>query len=248
MQEIIIGFFAGYFSGHFGLGGGLLTTPAIRLLLGKSAYIAVGTPLLVNIPSAAVGAISYYKRGFFAPQYVPVLAISGAIGAIGGAAVTRFVSGDIILLITSLVIFLLSWRFILAPEERVLDKPQRSQRMLAISGLGIGLFSGFLGLGGGFLLVPFLALVVGLDIKTAFGTSLAIVGAITIPGAFVHFLLGHIDLELGLLLVIGVMPGALIGSRVAMRIPSSWLKLMFGFLLSFVALYLAVFEIMKLAS
>ncbi len=248
MQEIIIGFFAGYFSGHFGLGGGLITTPAIRLLLGGSAYIAVGTPLLVNIPSAAVGAISYYRRGFLAPKYVLVMALTGAVGAIGGAAVTRFVSGDIILLITSVVIFLLSWRFILAPKERLQDKPQKSQRMLAISGLGIGFLSGFLGLGGGFLLVPFLNLVVGLDIKTAFGTSLAIVGAITIPGAFIHFLLGHVDPQLGLLLVIGVMPGALIGSRVAMKMPGQWLRFMFGFLLSFVALYLAGFEILQLAS
>src|SRR3990170_513698 len=108
MIEILIGFLSGYFSGHFGLGGGLITTPAIRLWLGMPALIAVGTPLLVNIPTAAAGAYSYSRQGFVRRDLVPVLAISGMVGAVGGAAVTRFVSGHIILLITAVVIFLLS--------------------------------------------------------------------------------------------------------------------------------------------
>ena len=248
MKQILIGFLAGYFSGHFGLGGGLITTPAIRLWLGEPALIAVGTPLLVNIPTAVAGAVSYARRGFLSRELVPTLAASGVTGAVFGAYTTRFVSGNLILLITAVVIFALSWRFIIGkePATRSAGVPQRS--FLIFSGLVIGFASGFLGLGGGFLLVPFLNLILGLDIKTTFGTSLAVVGAITVPGAVVHYLLGHVNLSLGALLVIGVVPGALVGSRVAMRLPNPWLRVAFGVLLSGLALYLGYFEAAQLAS
>ncbi|MDP1808921.1 MAG: sulfite exporter TauE/SafE family protein [Actinomycetota bacterium] len=246
MTEVLIGFLAGYFSGHFGLGGGLITTPAIRLWLGRPALIAVGTPLLVNIPTAIAGAYSYNRKGFIALDLVPPLAISGMVGAVAGALATRFVSGHLILLITAAVIFSLSWRFILRAESAHRSRRVVSRTVLVLSGLGIGVASGFLGLGGGFLLVPFLSLFLGLDMKTTFGTSLAVVGALTIPGVAVHYLLGHVDLNLGALLVIGVIPGALLGSWVAMRLPNRWLRVMFGVLLSLISLYMGYFELTRL--
>jgi len=246
--EVLVGFLAGYFSGHFGLGGGLITTPAIRLWLGRPAFIAVGTPLLVNIPTAIAGAYSYNRKGFMAPELVPVLAAFGMVGAVAGAAATRFVSGHLILLITAGVILSISGRFIFAREPARRSRRQVSYAVLALSGIGIGLASGFLGLGGGFLLVPFLSLFLGLDMKTTFGTSLAVVGAITIPGLAVHYFLGHVDLTLGALLVIGVIPGSLLGSRVAMRLPNLWLRVAFGVLLSLIALYMGYFEVVQLVS
>jgi len=248
LKEILIGFLAGYFSGHFGLGGGLITTPAIRLWLGQPALIAVGTPLLVNIPTAITGAFSYNRRGYVDLDIAPTLAGAGAVGAIFGAWATRFVNGELILLITAAVIFTLSWRFILGREKGARPRRQISVVSLAVAGLFIGIGSGFLGLGGGFLLVPFLNIFLGLDIKTTFGTSLAVVAAITLPGAIVHYLLGHVDLSLGLLLVVGVVPGALAGSWVAMRLPNLWLRVGFGVVLAVLALYLGYFEVARLAS
>ena len=239
---------AGYFSAHLGIGGALVTAPAIRLIFLEPAFIAVGTPLVVNIPTAFVGASSYYRRGFVATRLVAPLALSGMIGAIGGASLTRFVSGDIILLTTSVVIFTLSMRFLFSRQKTERTPAEISYPTLAVSGLGIGFVSGFLGLGGGFLLVPFLTLVGGLDMKTTFGTSLAVVAPIAIPGAVVHFLLGHVDLSLAALLIIGVIPGAYVGARMAMRLSNLWLKMMFGVLLGAVAVYLGVFEVLKLVS
>lgn len=208
--------------------------------------IAVGTPLLVNIPTAIVGTYSYSRKGFIALDLVPTLALSGMVGAVAGAMATQFVSGQMILLVTAAVIFSLSWRFILAGEPSHGDRRVVGRAVLILSGLGIGVASGFLGLGGGFLLVPFLSLFLGLDMKTTFGTSLAVVGALTIPGVAVHYVLGHIDVSLGALLVIGVIPGSLLGSKVAMRLPNPWLRVMFGVLLSLVALYMGYFELTRL--
>lgn len=248
MLAILIGFAAGYLSGHFGLGGGLITTPAIRLILDEPAFIAVGTPLLVNIPSAFVGAISYGRRGLLARQYIWPLALSGMFGAVAGAAITPAIGGSEILLITAVVLFVMGARFIASGPGSGAKRREPGLVQLSAVGLAIGVASGVLGLGGGFLLVPFLHFYLGLDIKTTFGTSLVVVGAITIPGALVHYQLGHINVALGLLMAIGVVPGAYIGSRVAMRLPNEVLRRMFGVLLATLALYLAYFEIAALAS
>jgi uncharacterized membrane protein YfcA len=247
--EILIGFAAGYLSGFFGIGGGLITTPAIRLLLGSPAFIAVGTPLLTNIPAALVGAVSYAKRGFLARDCILPLAGFGVIGVIIGSAVTPWIGGNIILLITAGVISIIGLQFILEDSTApVSTSGVPTFAKLALVGGVIGFASGVLGLGGGFLLVPLLHFWLRLDMKTAFGTSLAVVGAITIPGAIVHYFLGHVDLRLGILLIIGVIPGALIGSRVAIRLSNKTLKTAFGFFLIGVALYLGYFEIAKLVS
>lgn len=249
MLALIIGFFSGYLSGHFGLGGGLIAKPALRLILNEPALIVVGTPLLVNIPSAIVGAASYGRRGYVAWKYVIPLALSGVIGVIFGAWLTSWISGSYILVATAVVIFILGLRFIFERSAVGPGEPRTlSQASLAIAGAVIGLASGLLGLGGGFLLVPFLHVRLGLDMKTTFGTSLAVIGAITVPGAVVHYSLGHVDLSLGLLLIFGVVPGAYLGSRAAMRLTNTALRTLFGLILIGAAVSLGYFELVALAS
>jgi uncharacterized protein len=243
-----VGFLAGYLSGHFGIGGGLITTPAIRLWLDRPALIAVGTPLAINIPTAIIGAIAYGRKGLIARHLVGPLAATGVIGVVAGAAVTPIVGGSPILLVTAVLIFILSWRFTLGKEATITRPRRLGLPALALSGLAIGFFSGLLGLGGGFLLVPFLSLLLGLDMKTTFGTSLAVVAAITIPGALAHYYLGNVDVALSLRMMVGVVPGVLIGSSVAMALPNRWLKVMFGIFLAVIGILLGYNEVVVLAS
>ena len=70
---VAIGLVAGVLSGMFGIGGALVTTPAIRLLLGRPELIAVGTPLPVIIPTAVAGALAYARRGLGFAQALTVL-------------------------------------------------------------------------------------------------------------------------------------------------------------------------------
>lgn len=249
MIALLVGFFSGYLSGHFGLGGGLIAKPALRLILNEPALIVVGTPLLINIPSAIVGAAFYSRRGYVAWRYVFPLALSGVAGVIIGSWLTPWLGGNLILLATAAVIFVLGWRFIFqsAATEPV-ESRTVGQASLAIAGAVIGLASGILGLGGGFLLVPFLHMRLGLDMKTTFGTSLTVVGAITLPGVVVHYALGHVDLQLGLLLMLGVVPGAYLGSKMAMRLTNAALRTLFGTILVLAAVSLGYFELAALAS
>lgn len=246
MSAILIGFLAGYLSGHFGLGGGLITTPAIRLILGYPSFIAVGTPLLVNIPTALSGAYVYNKSGFVDKFIAVRLMITGAAGAVIGSYLTSYFSGGFILFLTSIVILILGIRFPFNVGKKKIG--EISGFTVLISGLAIGIASGFLGLGGGFLLVPFLTLVAGKDIKTSFGTSLAVISTITIPAALVHYVLGHVDLTLAAYLLIGVIPGAWIGAKVAIGLPERLLRFLFAALLITLAIYLGYYELVRLVS
>ncbi|HEY3375201.1 MAG TPA: sulfite exporter TauE/SafE family protein [Candidatus Aquicultor sp.] len=249
---ILIGFFAGYLSGQFGVGGGVLMTPALRLILGTPALVAVGTPVPVIIVSAVTGAATYYRNGYVDLRLARDLAITGMIGAALGAYTTRFVNGDIILLITAAVFIFIALNYITGRGESAVIWERftaaRSHAVItsALIGMFVGFYSGFLGLGGGFLLVPALTIIFGKDIKTAFGTSLVVIIAYAIPGTIVHFLLGHIQPLLVLLLSIGIIPGAALGSRIAIGLPEATLRRMFGFLLLVIALYFGIAEIRQL--
>lgn len=249
---ILVGFISGYLSGTFGVGGGILTTPAIRLVLGKSAAIAIGTPLVVNIPSAIIGAINYSRNKLVAWHLVKPLSVSGLLGVIFGSYLTGFVEPKLIMLLTAALIFLISLNFLI-PLNMANNKSAKlpikeSKLNIYIAGLFAGFFSGFLGLGGGTILVPVLHTLLGKDIKVSFGTSLVIIIVYALPGSVIHFFLGHVNLPLSLLLIIGVIPGAYIGSSLVPRFKSEWLRTAFALFLLAIAVYFAFFELKEFKS
>jgi len=114
---------------------------------------------------------------------------------------------------------------------------------LAVLGIVTGVYSGFLGLGGGFVLVPMLARVFGFTIKRAIGTSLVAIGVLSVPGSVAHWALGHVDLGLAAGLVVGVVPGALLGARVTAVANERHVRYGFSVLLVLAGVALAVNEL-----
>jgi uncharacterized membrane protein YfcA len=259
LKTIAVGLAAGYLSGQFGIGGGLITTPAIRLVLSRSAAVAIGTPLVVIIPSALTGAFNYSRRGYIHQELVLILSASGLIGVLGGSILTAYFSAHLIMLLTAVIIFLTGIRFFFSGNEQAskeeeplsgsADSAGPSKNVLGkaiLVGLAAGVFSGFLGLGGGVILIPALVFVFKLKMKQALGTSLVCVSIFAIPGSIVHFFLRHVDLGLALLLIIGTIPGAYVGSKVALKTPEKTLSLLFGLLLVVLALYFGSSELISL--
>ncbi|HZT10627.1 MAG TPA: sulfite exporter TauE/SafE family protein, partial [Actinomycetota bacterium] len=101
---IVIGVVAGVLSGLFGVGGGIITTPAIQELLGGSPYIAVGTPLPVAIPTALVGGYTYARAHEVSWRAVRLAAIPGMAGAVAGAWLTSLIDPHWLLLVTAVLI------------------------------------------------------------------------------------------------------------------------------------------------
>ncbi len=247
----VVGFATGFLSGQFGIGGGIITTPAIRLVLGGSELIAVGTSLPVVIPTALTGVIAYTRRGLVDLRVGLTIGGVGAIFSILGAWATSLVGGDVVLMVTAALI---CWMAVdmallaLAPARTADERERhgvRARSWLWMGALGVitGLYSGFLGLGGGFVVVPALVRYFGFDAKRAVGTSLVAVLALAVPGTITHYLLGHIDSGMALSLSLGVIPGALLGARVTALSREKTVRIGFAVLLLVVGVALGVTEI-----
>jgi len=250
LATALVGLAAGVLSGAFGVGGGVVTTPAIRLLLGYPDLIAVGTPLPVIIPTAIAGAWSYSRRGLADIRAGVVIGLAGAPASVAGAWLSSVLGGQVVLLVTAaLIAYMAVDTFLQAvggPRTRPVAvgsaHPRRGWALAAL-GLVAGLYSGFLGLGGGFVVVPVLARFFGMDIKRAIGTSLTAVALLALPGTAAHAALGHIDWQLAAWLALGVVPGALVGARLTQRTSEKWVGVAFAGLLLLTALLLAANEI-----
>jgi hypothetical protein len=220
---IAVGLAAGVLSGAFGIGGGLVTTPAIRLLFQAPPLIAVGTPLPIVIPTALAGAVSYRGRGLADVRAGVIVGLAGSGTSVAGAYLSDLVGGSIVMLLTAALILYMAGDM-LRPRSILHDHaeegPGAALRSAAAScgglvalGAAAGLYSGLLGLGGGFVLVPMLRRWLRYPIKRAIGTSLVAVTILAVPGSAAHWALGHVDVRLALLLAVGVVPGAVLGAR-----------------------------------
>jgi len=253
-NSLLIGLIAGFLSGQFGIGGGLITTPAIRLILGQSALIAVGTPLPVIIPTAISGFYNYHQNKLVDYKSGLIIGLAGALFSVLGARLTIIIGGRIILIITAILITLVSLRY-LRPNSRRRVRGTRPTSILTTStryplpstliliGITAGFMSGFLGLGGGFVIIPALTILFGKDIKEAFGTSLLAIIFIAIPGSITHLFLGNINLSIAFFITLGVIPGAYFGSKLTVSLPSKLVNIMFGSFLIITAVFLLMNEV-----
>ncbi len=122
-------------------------------------------------------------------------------------------------------------------------KLTRKQLLIgAAIGLGAGLASGYVGVGGGFIMVPLMLSLVGISMKQASGTSLIAVMLLAIPGTIEQGLLGNIDYLAGIAVAIGSIPGAVIGARLVRLVPERTLRFIFGGFLIVAAAVLALNE------
>lgn len=245
----------------FGIGGAGATTPSIRVFLGASPAIALGTTLPVTIPTAAAGGYTYYRRGLVAKRVALFAGLTGLLGAVGGALLTWVIDLHYLMLATGALVLYVAVSTLrrgfgggtrepvasgaadsLAGEE---DGEARESPGLAMGiGLAAGLFSGLLGVGGGIVLVPGFIYILKLPLKKAFGTSLVVIAAIAVPGSIVHALLGHVSWELAFFLMVGSIPGAYIGARITMRTTERVLYALFGLLIALLGVVFIVNEIM----
>jgi uncharacterized membrane protein YfcA len=266
-----IGVVSGVLSGAFGIGGGIITTPAIKLILHAGDLIAVGTPLPVILPSAITGALNYRRQGLLDTRTAVTCGLVGSLFAVLGALATRLVGGPIVLLATAALILYTAGDMFLqvlrppvvtacefeAAEEHVAYAPERDSEarartggvptsarpsllQLVLIGALTGTYSGFLGLGGGFVLVPMLTRWLGFSIKQAIGTSLMAIAILAVPGTITHGLLGHIDWAIAASLIVGVIPGAWLGARITLGSSDRAVRIGFAIMLVTVGLWLGI--------
>jgi uncharacterized protein len=246
---VLVGLVAGILSGLFGIGGGVVMTPGLTALTGLAPIVAVATPLPVVLPTAMVGAYTYHRAGEVDVRAAAWISVTGAAASAAGALLTEAVNARSLLLATAA---LLAWQSIQILRGRSRPDPRGGEpipaAMLGLVGVVAGLLSGLLGIGGGVIIVPALAGMLGVPLKRALGTSLVAVVALVIPGTIVHAALGHLDWTSALFLVIGSLPGARVGATFALGTRERTLRILVGSFLAVVAVAYGVQQVAELAS
>jgi uncharacterized protein len=265
----LAGFATGVLSGMFGVGGAVLSTPAIRAL-GATPVDAVGSTLPSILPSAISGSLRYRREGLIHRRIVVWTAGAGLLATVGGALLVELVPGNghPLMILTAVLVGFSAYRLsrpVREPEpaaavvaEGATDAgplasghpttaARRDDRWrLALTGIGAGGLSGLLGIGGGILMVPLFTTWIRLPIKEALATSLACVGVLSIPGMITHALLGNIDWLYALPLCVGVVPGARLGAHLTIRSSDRTLRILVGTVLGAIAVVYAITEILEI--
>jgi uncharacterized membrane protein YfcA len=157
-----------------GSGGSIITMPVLVYVAGIPAHTAVGMSLVIVGTTAAAGSYLQSRSGGFHGRAAAIFAATGAAGAYAGARLTHLVAGDTLMAIFAALMLLAGWRM-LTPRAPATALGECRLSRCATVGLCLGVLTGFLGIGGGFLIVPALVLFAGLDMKRAVPTSLAII-------------------------------------------------------------------------
>ncbi|MGB5013597.1 MAG: sulfite exporter TauE/SafE family protein, partial [Pyrinomonadaceae bacterium] len=192
--------------GLIGGGGSILTVPILVYLLGVGPHEAVGMSLAVVGATSILGSYMHWRRDNVDISTGLLFGVAGIIGALLGSPLTKLVSPPALLLIFGLLMLVVAvsmiWR-----RNHVIDvslhKPHLIQGILA--GLGVGILTGFLGVGGGFLIVPALVFFGGLPMKKAIGTSLFVIFLNCAAGLFGHMSQSTFDWQLtGIVMALAV--------------------------------------------
>jgi uncharacterized membrane protein YfcA len=210
----------GLLMGFFGVGGSSVATPLLSLL-GVPGLASVASPLPATIPSAIVGAIPYLRRGEARPRAAAWSLLGAVPATIVGGLLSQRVGGPALLIASGVVLVVVGVRVILPIEDAAREAGTRrrlNRPLLAGTAAFVGLFTGLLANGGGFLLMPMYLLVFGLRMRQAVGTSLVVVAALSIPTLITHWGLDHIDWGVSAALLAGQVPGSVLGSQLAKRV------------------------------
>lgn len=249
--------------GLLGGGGSILTVPILVYLFGQDPITATGLSLFIVGATSGAGIYSHHRQGniewrtasiFGSASIISVFitrrwlvpALPDPLLSIGSVEVGK---GTAILGLFAAVMVLSAWSMI---RRRKLDTPKgpgaRHLPSLLLIGLLVGLLTGVLGAGGGFLIVPALVLLAGVDMKRAIGTSLLLITV----NAFIGFLgdqhvhlTDHVDLLLPFLALAVI--GIVVGSRLATRISNEKLRPAFGWFVLIMGIYILVHELYSLA-
>lgn len=240
----------GALSAAFGVGGAVISTPAIRAL-GASATIAVGTTLPSILPSAATGTRRYLKENLVDWRIVRWAVPAGIIGSVLGSLASHWVPGDghVLMLLTAGLLAFTAARMTRDPsakQDHAANEQATSGPLFASIGFAAGALSGLLGVGGGIVMIPGFTELGRVPLRRTIATSLACVGLFAIPGTITHALLGDVDWRLAFFLTLGVIPGARLGAAATLRSSDRRLRMAVAGFLGVIAVVYAVGELLAL--
>lgn len=217
--------------GLLGGGGSILTVPILTYVAGLPPKEAIAASLFVVGTTSAVSAISHARAGRVRWRTGLIFGAAGMVGAFGGGLLGGYIPGTVLMIAFALMMVATSIAMIRGRKgARAEDPSPRDLPMakIVVEGLAVGLATGLVGAGGGFLVVPALALLGGLPMPVAVGTSLVVIAMKSFAGLAGYLTSVSLDWTLVGGVTLAAILGSLLGSRLAGRIPENVLRKGFG--------------------
>ncbi len=239
-EASMIGVIAGVGSALLGIGGGLVMVPLMVFRLRIRQHRAVGTSLAVILPTALVAAYAYQQTALSRNEpalnlwVILWLAIGGVFGAQAGATIANLLNAKQLRSVFGWFVAgvgaYMAAKAWLSPQRGEMQTAVDGMKAFQMVGVGVlvGIVSGLLGVGGGLVMVPALALMMGYDQHLAQGTSLAVIIPVSISGALVHWRKGNIVWSLFLPMAIAASIMAWVTAGWVFKIPDKELRTLFG--------------------
>lgn len=223
--------------------------PIFRLAFGMSPLASTATSLFAIIPTSISGVVAHARAKTCVPKLGLALGVGGAVMSPLGVWLASVSPGWLVICVAAIVIGFSAFKMFkkavkCAPAPRagaasahsaspkpVPDQPHLSRKQYlqgACIGLIAGLASGYVGVGGGFIMVPLMLAVLDIPMSLVSGTSLIAIMILAIPGVIEQGLLGNIEYLAGIAIVVGSIPGALVGARLVRVVPERQLRFIFG--------------------
>ena len=239
---MVSGALVGVTLGLVGGGGSILAVPLMVYLVGvPSPHVAIGTSALAVAANAASGLLQHARAGTVKWRCGGLYAVAGVLGAFAGSTLGKAIDGQKLLFAFALLMVVVGVLILRGRGNPGVPGAQcnreNAPKVLAF-GLGTGAFSGFFGIGGGFLIVPGLVASTRMPMINAVGTSLVAVTAFGLTTAFNYALSGLVDWTLAAVFIAGGVLGGLGGTVLARRLSGSGaLTVVFAALIFVVAAY-----------
>lgn len=242
---LILALVIGLSLGLLGSGGSIITLPVLVYVAGIPAHQAVGMSLVIVGGTSALGGLLNLRQGAFDLRAATFFALSGMVGAFVGAKFTHLVSAPVLLLLFGALMLVVGIRMLRSGESTAQSQQCRPLRCLA-TGVAVGVLTGFLGVGGGFLILPALVLFAGLEMKPAIGTSLAVIAVNCLGGLLGQLHYVNFDWWLTLGFLLAAMAGMFAGTVLAKRLSAAVLRSGFAWCVVLLGIMLVARNLMLL--
>lgn len=231
--------------GLLGGGGSILAVPILVYAVGMAAKPAIATSLLVVGATSFIGALRHWREANVDVRTAVVFGAVSMIGSYAGGRLAARVSDTFQLLLFTAVMFAAAVAMFRSRGE---DVPRAARlRLVVASAAGVGLLTGIVGVGGGFLIVPALVLFSGVPMKRAAGTSLVVIAMNSATGFLAYAGTVPIDWKFTLLFTLLAIVGVVIGSAFVKRVPQIVLKRAFAGFIAAVGVLIVVQNVERIA-
>lgn len=219
--------------GMLGSGGAILTVPILAYGLGQTEKQAIASALIIVGIISSISSITGIRQRLVNWPLVMLFGFPGMTGTYLGAWIASYLDGAIQMTVFALVMLAAAWRMFQPVGLASSHDQTQSYWFTGLQGLLVGVLTGFVGVGGGFLIVPALVLLSGLTMQTAVATSLVIIVMNSLIGFLKYqnvLALTHTQLDWSVIVIMAVIgvAGSLAGQRLSGRLPQQHLQRFFS--------------------